>query len=83
MRIISFFCLHGKLPAIFFKKKIVISTVFPLMNNPKSYPPSTFKPEVARHSPLHYIFISLKKAFSSKRDHQEKRPQDGKTNPME
>ena len=61
----------------------MISTAFPVMNNPKLYPPSTFKPEVVRHSPLHYILINLKKVFSAKRDHQEKRPQDGKTNPME
>lgn len=39
-----------------------------------------------KHPHLHQMYQSLKKVKSSlltKRDHQEKRPQDGKTNPME
>jgi hypothetical protein len=53
------------------------------MNNQTSYLPSTNKPKVARYSPFHRFLINLKMAFNEKRVNQEKKPQDGKTNPME
>lgn len=35
------------------------------------------------YTTLHKVKASFKTFFLEKRDHQEKRPQDGKTNPME
>ncbi|KAL7318262.1 hypothetical protein PS15m_004509 [Mucor circinelloides] len=61
----------------------MISTVSPVMNNPKCYSRSTIKSRVVRRNSLHQMFSSLKRALTERRDHQEKRPQDGKTNPME
>lgn len=52
--------------------------------------PPTTGLEVIKHPHLHQLYLVLskmKKNFKSvlfeRRDHQEKRPQDGKTNPME
>ncbi|KAI8636333.1 hypothetical protein BD408DRAFT_426290 [Parasitella parasitica] len=62
----------------------MISAISPVaMDHSKFYSRSTIKSRVAKRNQLHQIFISLKRSLTERRDHQEKRPQDGKTNPME
>lgn len=61
----------------------MISTISPAMNTSKPDSHSNINQKVARHNFLHQMLCSLKKALTERRDSQEKRPQDGKTNPME
>lgn len=69
-------------------KIIMLSTESPSVfdKDPSYYSRSAIRSRVNnmdRHSSLHQVFKKVKTSLFEKRDHQEKRPQDGKTNPME
>lgn len=66
-----------------YRKKTMSSTIAPAMNTFKPDSHSTINQKAVKHNLVHQMLCSLKKTLNKRRDPQEKRPQDGKTNPME